>query len=150
MFTFYLVFIFTSLVGCALYVVRAASHISASVCVLPFCLDIQILRGMLPYPAWIYFSTLGGEDVFVRVGVKSEFIARWLPPRMRTCCDDGMQGGPALPVGGRFSAARKRKGSLRSCEEMENRTRADLALSKPARSMHMELFTNKRTFHRLK
>lgn len=87
-------------VGCALYVVRAASHISASVCVLPFCLDTQLLRGMLPYPAWIYFSALGGEDVFVRVGVKSEFIARWLPPRMRTAVMMGRREDPPSQWGG--------------------------------------------------
>lgn len=37
---------------------------------------------MVLFPVWIYFPTLGGEGTFVRVGVKTEFIALWLPSRM--------------------------------------------------------------------
>lgn len=49
----------------------------------PSPLGVQFWR-MLLYPVWIYFPTLGGEGTFVRVGVKTEFSASWLPPRMRT------------------------------------------------------------------
>lgn len=79
----------------------------------PSCLCIQFLRRMLLYPVWIYFPTLGGEGTFVRVGVKTEFIASWLPPRMRTVRMMGHREGPphpTLPVG-TFAAARKEEGA---------------------------------------
>lgn len=66
--------------GCVVLYITYTTH--AYVCS-PSCLGIQFLRRMLLYPVWIYFSTLGGEGTFVRVGVKTEFIASWLPPRMR-------------------------------------------------------------------
>lgn len=51
---------------------------SYHVCVL----RLSSWRRMLLYPVCIYFPTLGGEGTFVRVGVKTEFSASWLPPRM--------------------------------------------------------------------
>lgn len=69
-------------------------------------------RRMLPYPVRIYFPSLGGDGTFVRVGVKTEFIAPWLPPRMRNREDDGTQGRPALPEG-TFAAAREEEGAPR-------------------------------------
>lgn len=70
---------------CCVYVACAyLSHHTASAYACSSCLGIRLLRRMLLYPVWIYFSTLGGEGTFVRVGVKTEFIASWLPPRMRT------------------------------------------------------------------
>lgn len=69
-------------------------------------------RRMLPYPVQIYFPTLGGDGTFVRVGVKTEFIALWLPPRMRNREDDGTQGRPALPEG-TFAPAREEEGAPR-------------------------------------
>lgn len=61
------------------------------------------MRRMLLYPVWIYFSTPGGEGTFVRVGVKTEFITSWLPPRMRGRREDP----PSLPEGTSAAAARK-------------------------------------------
>lgn len=62
-------------------------------------LGVRFWRRMLLYPVWIYFPTLGGEGTFVRVGVKTEFSASWLPPRMRTVRMMGHREDPPLPEG---------------------------------------------------
>lgn len=75
-------------------------------------LVVQSSRRMLLYPVWIYFSNLGGDDTFVRVGVKTEFIAAWLPPRMRTARMMGHGESPPPPFPeGTFAAARKEEGA---------------------------------------
>lgn len=77
-----------------MYVVNAVTYTLYAYVYSPFCLGIQFLRRMSSYPVWIYFSTLGGEGIFVRVGVKTEFIASWFPPRMRTAGMMGHREGP--------------------------------------------------------
>lgn len=73
-------------------------------------LGVRFWRRMLLYPVWIYFPTLGGEGTFVRVGVKTEFSASWLPPRMRTVRMMGHREDPPPPPRGHvcFSKARGR------------------------------------------
>lgn len=51
--------------------------------------------------SWIYFPALGGEGTFVRVGVKTEFIAP-----VASGQDKGTWGRPALPEG-MFAVVRK-------------------------------------------
>jgi len=108
--------------GCALYVARATiTHPIYVYACSPFCLGIQFLRGKLLYPVWIYFSTLGGEGIFVRVGVKTEFIAWWLPSRMRTAMMMGRREDPPSQWGCLLLQERGRR-SLCSCgcETREN------------------------------
>lgn len=79
----------------------------------PSCLGIHFLRRMLLYPVWIYFSTLRGEGTFVRVGVKTGFIASWLPSRMRTATMMGHREEPPSQRGRSqtFAAAKKEEGA---------------------------------------
>lgn len=44
--------------------------------------------------------------------MKTEFIALWLPPRMKSVRGDGTQGRPTPPEG-TFAAARKEEGAPR-------------------------------------
>lgn len=85
---------------CCVHVAYAIHHIHhLRLCVLPSRLGIQFLRRMPLYPVWIYFPTLGGEDTFVSVGVKTKFIASWLPSRMRTARMMGHREGPPSQKG---------------------------------------------------
>lgn len=65
----------------------------------PFCLGIQFFREMFLYPAWIYSSSLGAVGIFVRVGVKTEFIAWWLPSRMKCAMIMGLREDPPCQCG---------------------------------------------------
>lgn len=92
----------------------------------PFCLDIQLLKGMLLYPVRIYFSTLGGEGIFVRVGVKTEFIAQRLPPRVRTAKTMGHREDPPSQWGRLLWQERGRRSPCScGCEAMENSASED-------------------------
>lgn len=87
---------------CALYII---TH--SCLPVLVFSVWYAILEKNAPVSCMDLFSTLRGEGTFVRVGVKTEFIASWLPPRMRTATMMGhreeppSQRGPLLRQGKR-------------------------------------------------
>lgn len=96
---------------------------------------VQFSRRMLLYPVWIYFPTLGGEGTFVRVGVKTEFIASWLPPRMRTARMMGHREGPPSQRG-TFASAREEEGAPHvavttvGCRTSKNWAKASLKVAK--------------------
>lgn len=98
-------------------------------------LGVQFSRRMLLYPVWIYFPTLGGEGTFVRVGVKTEFIASWLPPRMRTARMMGHREDPPSQRG-TFAAAREEEGAPHvavttvGCRTSKNWAKASLTVAK--------------------
>ncbi len=96
--------------GCLVYIwfVLYITHTTYAYVCSPSCLCIQCLRRMLLYPVWIYFPTLGGEGAFVRVGVKTGFIASWLPPRMRTVRMMGHREGPPHPPSGDVRCSKER------------------------------------------
>lgn len=110
----------------------------------PSRLGIQLLRRMLLYPVWIYFLTLGGEGTFVRVGVKTEFIASWLPLRMGTARKMGHREGPPSQRGRLLQQGKRKELPVQQLVDVEERRTEpgeDKAsyLRKDSNTMRMEL-----------